>query len=291
LLKRHSTISHAKFQLESRGESFKEYEDAHKAYWEGIKNVRKKIPSTMRTQVVNRVNLSTFQFGDKDLVVAIGDSGMLVNVAKYVGNQLAILVNPDPYRLDGTLATCKIEDFARTLDEVLIDKAKIKKLTMAEARLNDGQILYALNDLFIGMNNHQSARYRIEYNEKVENQSSSGIVVSTGTGSTGWLTSIVTGANTIAGVEANKNLPVPFLGNENYLMFVIREPFPSVATGTSIVYGRILPDQGLKIVSNMGDKGIIFSDGMSEDFIAFSTGMTTTIQPSEKKVNLVVRTK
>jgi len=55
---------------------------------------------------------------------------------------------------------------------------------MARARLNDGQELLALNDLFIGRRTHVSARYALRVGDYVEDQSSSGIIVSTGAGST-----------------------------------------------------------------------------------------------------------
>lgn len=69
---------------------------------------------------------------------------------------------------------------------------------MARAQLDDGQTIDAVNDLFIGIQSHASARYRIEYRKQVENQSSSGVIVSTGAGSTGWYRSVMTAAAGLA---------------------------------------------------------------------------------------------
>ena len=52
------------------------------------------------------------------------------------------------------------------------------------ARLNDGQRLLAFNDFLIGHRTHVSARYRLTWHGRTETQSSSGILVSTGAGST-----------------------------------------------------------------------------------------------------------
>ena len=74
-------------------------------------------------------------------------------------------------------------------------------MTMAQAELNDGQRLLAVNDLFIGARTHVSARYRLRYQGREEDQSSSGLIVSTGAGSTGWYRSLLTGA---AGIAASR---------------------------------------------------------------------------------------
>jgi SPFH domain / Band 7 family len=84
---------------------------------------------------------------------------------------------------------------SRIKDSLLLDPLGAELfVTMAQATLHDGQTLLAVNDLFIGQKTHTSARYRIRYDDHEEDQSSSGIIVSTGAGSTGWYRSIVTGA-------------------------------------------------------------------------------------------------
>src|SRR6185436_2894538 len=76
------------------------------------------------------------------------------------------------------------------LAQVLSGKARLRSITLAAAQLNEGQRLVAFNDLFIGARAHVSARYRIRFGERAEPQSSSGVIVSTGAGSTGWLSSV-----------------------------------------------------------------------------------------------------
>ena len=225
LLKRHTTTSQARFYLESAGQSYEFYQQDHKNYHENLKEVVRNIPRTIRTQTIDKDDLSMFKFSNKDLVVAFGDDGLLVNLAKYVGNQPIIFVNADEKRFDGVLATCTTKEFQKALEEKLQDKTYLESLTMAEANLNNGETFYALNDLFIGKKTHVSAKYDIKHNGKEEYQSSSGIVVSTGTGSTGWLTSFATWCKEVC--EKEFPYAVPFSRESDSLIFTVREPFPT----------------------------------------------------------------
>ena len=58
---------------------------------------------------------------------------------------------------------------------------------------------------------------------------------------------------------------------------VVREPFPSKASATSLVFGRVGEDAPLRIRSRMPDSGVIFSDGIEADFLRFTAGMEATI--------------
>ncbi len=287
LLVRHSTASQAKFYLEAAGHSYESYEKAHNIYREGLRATLTSIPTRIRNQTIDKQELATFQFGNKDLVVVVGDDGLLVNVAKYIGKQPVISVNPDEQRFDGVLSSCNVYNFSQTLKKVLEDSAEIQYLTMAEARLDDGQTIKALNDLFVGRRTHVSARYELSYKNARERQSSSGIIISTGTGSTGWMTSVVVGAQAIANGKVAKTEAVPFQRDANYLLFAVREPFPSKVTGTNQVYGKVTRNNPLIIGSDMPFDGVIFGDGIERDYLEFNSGRTATIQPSENKVSLV----
>ncbi len=284
---RHSTTSQAKFYLESSGHSYNSYKVAHETYKNGLKKTLAAIPNKLRTQVIDKTDLGTIQFGDRDLVVVVGDDGLLVNVAKYIGDQQVISVNPDEERFDGILASCNVGNFPYVFERTLEEKTEIQPLTMVEAKLDDGQTIRALNDLFVGRKTHVSSRYSIEYAGRKERQSSSGIIVSTGTGSTGWLTSVMGGAQVIANGEATLSREIPFQRDANYLIFAVREPFPSKITGNSIVYGEVTEENPFIIESNMPEGGVIFGDGIERDYLEFTSGRTATIQPSKNKVYLV----
>ena len=287
MLKRHATTSQIKFYLESRNESYGLYKDEHDAYLAGFEQTLSLMPKSMRLQIINRELLTTHQFAEKDIVVVVGDAGLFVNVAKYVSEQPVIVVNPDQKRIDDVFTSCTPKTFPEILSKTLDGKISIEKLTMAEACLEDGQIIYGLNDIFIGRNSHVSARYELHYNGNSERQSSSGIIVATGSGSTGWLTSAMVGAYAITSGTSYPADKFAFPRGADYLKFIVREPFPSITTGAKIVQGRISARNPLKVVSNIPIHGVIFSDGIEEDYLDFNAGKIVTVKPALKQVHLV----
>ena len=122
------------------------------------------------------------------------------NVNPYLRVAQPILAfNPDPSTIDGILKPLRVEEAGAAIRTVLREDYRVRKVTMARATLGDSQSLLAFNDLFIGRKTHISARYHLTHGRRSENQSSSGIIVSTGAGSTGWVSSVLNGA---AGVVA-----------------------------------------------------------------------------------------
>ncbi|MDP6583260.1 MAG: hypothetical protein QF535_01305, partial [Anaerolineales bacterium] len=87
LQKRHVTRSQVRFYLASQGQSLEVFEARHEGYHQSLDAVQGEIPTRMRSQVVSKDQLATYQFGDSDLVVVVGDEGLVVNAAKYVGSQ------------------------------------------------------------------------------------------------------------------------------------------------------------------------------------------------------------
>lgn len=284
ILVRHTTRSQAQFYLESRGHSFAEYLAAHDAYQRTLSLSLAALPPGARTQVLTIEQVLTYRFRDDDLILAVGGTGLFVNTAKYVGDQRIIFVNADPAHADAALATCNPEELGNLLRNMEEGKHRIEDLTMAEATLDDGQTLLALNDLYIGRRTHVSARYDISHDGRQERQSSDGIIVSTGTGSTGWLTALYAGASALCG---RPYLPVAFPRSANYLSFGVEGPFPSMTNGIAVVKGMVTREKPLKVLSHMPEGGVIFSDGIESDYLAFNAGATATIMPSARSVRLV----
>jgi hypothetical protein len=167
---------------------------------------------------------------------------------------------------------------------------RLQQITMAEAVLSDGQRLVAFNDLFIGVRSHVSARYRISHGARAEEHSSSGVLVSTGAGSTGWLRSVYAGAAAVAeGIGAHVDPRAGrFAWDASELVFVVREPWPSKTTGASIVYGTVTREEPLRIESKMAEGGVIFSDGIEADYLGFTAGLTATVGISDKTASLIM---
>lgn len=293
LVERHGTRGQARFLAENRGESFTGIESAHAAYERSLTDLMASLPAGIRTQRIDRGFLPNFLFGPHDLVVTLGQDGLVVNVAKYLAGQPLVAFNPDPERIDGVLLPFAVATAAATLEAVLAGALPVRHLTMARATLDDGQVVDAVNDLFIGVQSHASARYRLEWRNRREDQSSSGVIVSTGAGSTGWYRSIVTAAagmavslgagRATAGIADRYR----FDAEARELRFSVREPFISRSSHATIVCGPIGPGESLDIVAQMPRGGVIFSDGMEQDFVRFDAGMRARITVSDRQLALV----
>lgn len=294
LIERFNTRAQAQFYIEHLGASFDEYDAAHDAYYRARDAVRDAIPQGVRAQFVERSFLPTFLFGPNDLVVTLGPDGLVVNTSKYLTTQPILALNPDLQRVDGILVPFLYYDARGLFANVLQNKFTRKRISMAQAALNNGQVLYAVNDLFIGVRTHTSARYELRFGGVREHQSSSGIIVSTGAGSTGWFRSILTGAAGVMEhftdapeVEAARE-EYRFDWEAEYLYFAVREPFISKTSSAQMIFGRIEKNQTLDLVSEMPQNGVIFSDGIEVDYLEFNSGTLARIGLAEKKVNLVV---
>lgn len=296
LIMKYNTKSQAKFYIESMGGSFEEYENAHEVYYQSLEKLKKLIPPKVNSQVIERSFLPNFLFGPNDLVLVIGQDGLVINTAKYLDKQLIFAVNPDPSRIDGILIPYDVEEFPKEFKKIKDDKETIQPITIAKAELSTKQSIHGVNDIFIGHKSHMSAKYTITYRGETERHSSSGIVISTGIGSTGWLKGIIFGAAGITnsyqrdyniGIPEEKNYRFPW--DADYLTFAVREPWASKITQTDIVFGKISSSEKLIIESNMPEDGVIFSDGIEKDYIDFISGTIAEITVAEKKVNLVIK--
>ena len=294
LVERFGTRAQAKFYLEHMEVPFDEVEAEHAEYMSALETLKAGMPQLPRHQFIDRSFLPNFLFGDDDFVVSVGPDGLVVNIAKYLANQPIFAVNPDRERVDGILLPFEPWEFEDYMGALLGERFRVKRITMARAELNDGQLLYGFNDLFIGHRSHVSARYRIEFGNRAENHISSGIIISTGAGSTGWLKSVVKGSLAIArevmqvdGLPMHKDMTFDWSSDDLY--FMVREPFESKISDANIVFGRIEPGCYLSVMSHMSENGVIFSDGVEGDFMNFNMGAIASIGVAEKKAHLIVR--
>jgi hypothetical protein len=76
--------------------------------------------------------------------------------------------------------------------------------------------------------------------------------------------------------------------HRGFIARAVREPFVSKLSAASLVFGRIEAGACLEIESRMPHGGVIFSDGIEEDYLAFGSGAVTRIGLAERKVRLIV---
>lgn len=287
LIERFNTAAQAKFYLERMGGDFEAYEKEDAIYKESLSRVQGILSRILKNKIIERSFLPSYLFSEKNLIIVLGPDGLVANTAKYAQGIPILAINPDPARNDGLLLPFQVDSFAAAAEDAVRGKARMIDRSFAEARLNDGQRLLAFNDLFIGAASHVSARYRIAYDDRSEQHSSSGLIVSTRAGSTGWLSSVF---NMAYGIVRTFDQEVehaqPHM-EENELLFAVREPFVSLHSQADICMGLIDSRKSLQLESYMPSGGVIFSDGIEKDFLHFNSGTTVSIGLAKEKARLV----
>jgi hypothetical protein len=278
LLARHGTEGQAAFFLGSRGRGLEEVKHRDRALRTALAAVRAAVPLDWRRAEVERSDLDRFLFAPDDIVAVVGQDGLVANVAKYLDGQPVIGVDPEPGRNPGVLVPHAPAAFGDVLAAVSAGRAATAFRAMVEASLDDGQTLQALNEIFVGHPSHQSARYRLQVDGSEERQSSSGLIVSTGTGATGWCRSIWQQSRSDLG------LPDP---DEPRLAWFVREAWPSPATGTSLVEGELEPGQVLRVVAET-DGLVVFGDGIESDRLSLGWGQQVDVRLAVRTLRLVV---
>ena len=273
----HATRGQAEFFLNRRGQTLAELERRSERLTAAVDGVKRALPEDWVVAQVTRDDLDRFLFADRDIVIAVGQDGLVANLAKYLDGQPVVGVTPAEEASEGVLTATPVKGLPVLLRRVAAQDVTIEHRAMVEATLDDGQSLTALNELFIGHRSHQSARYTITADGRDEDQSSSGVVVSTGTGLTGWARSILTATRRQAA----------FSPEERRAIFFAREPWPSKATGCDLAFGEVAGDTKMAVTSRMNDGGVIFADGIEQDFLKFEWGIRADIRVSDRTLNLV----
>ena len=290
LIERFHTRGQVKFYLEHGGGDFAEYQAEDAAYQRSLAGVRRALDVGVPVQLVDRSLVPTYRFTPGDVVVVLGQDGLVANVAKYARAQPIVGVNPDAQRYDGILLPWQPSEVRTAVAAVLEGRAACRPVTLAVAELNDGQRLLAFNDLFIGARTHVSARYRLRAGDTVETQSSSGVLVCTGAGSTGWVSSVfnmAAGVTAFAGGHARRGVRLDW--EDPRLLYAVREPFISRHSTARIVAGYVPPGGELGFESLMPTGGVIFSDGVESDFLHFNAGSSAQVRAAAEHAMLVVK--
>lgn len=284
----YGTAGQAAFMLAERGRSLDPLRHDHELLAAARAELLGRVPSSWRTAVVERADLPRYLPDPEDVVVVVGQDGLVANTAKYLHDQPVFGVDPVAGPQRSRLALSTVDQVARHLADGLAH-VRISSRTMVAARTADGQRMDALNEIFIGHPSHQSARYELSLpagggsasssagsEARSEAQSSSGVVVGTGTGATGWLASL---ALTDPGAP-----PLPD-AESSELAFFVREAWPSPGTGTALTNGLL--EAGSRLLLQAAcERLVVFGDGIESDRITLSWGQTVSVTASERVLRL-----
>ncbi|MER7536895.1 hypothetical protein ABTX77_19240 [Streptomyces sp. NPDC097704] len=280
LLARHGTHGQAAFFLAARGRSVDAVRERHEHTRAALAEVAGAVPLTWRQTRVERADLDRFLFGPEDVVVVVGQDGLVANAAKYLTGQPVIGIDADPGRNPGVLVRHRPDRARRLLPYAAGAGAAVDELTMVEAVTDDAQRLLALNEIYVGPAGHQTARYTLGLDGTdvpAEPQASSGVLVGTGTGATGWLRSLwEQRSSTLA-------LPAPA---DARLAWFVREAWPSPTTGTTLVEGLLGAGRGLRLTVE-SDRLVAFGDGVESDALELTWGQTIRLTVATSRLRLV----
>ncbi|WP_407320093.1 hypothetical protein UQW22_06500 [Isoptericola halotolerans] len=293
LLDRHGTRGQAEFFLRGRGRGLAEVQARHDALAAARDAVVGALPPGWARADVERADLPRFLVAPEDVVVVVGQDGLVANVAKYLRGQPVLGVDPEPGTNAGVLVRHTVAAATALLRGLTGDatgdradvaasapdpsaRLAVDVLTTVHAELDDGQHLTALNEVFVGHPTHQSARYTLRCAAGSEHQSSSGLLVATGTGATGWWASL---AHDRGGRRAPGR-------SDGRLGWFVREAWPSPATGVRCNEGSVEPsdDVALTVAS---DRLVVFGDGMEDDRLVAAWGQTVTVRAGDEPLRLV----
>jgi hypothetical protein len=280
LVARHGTHGQAAFFLSSRGRDIEEVAERHRRTRRALAEVTAAIPLTWRQSRVERADLDRFLFAPEDVVIVVGQDGLVANAAKYLAGQPVVGIDTDPGRNPGVLVRHRPRDAAALLAGVQAARTGVTELTMVEAVADDTQRLVALNEIYLGAAGHQTARYRLGLEDDggvVEAQASSGVLVGTGTGATGWIRSVWQ--------ERASALPLP-APTEDRLIWFVREAWPSPVTGTSLVAGELTADGRLTLTVE-SERLIAFGDGIESDAVELTWGQRVRVGRAGTALRLV----
>jgi hypothetical protein len=277
LVDRHGTRGQVEFFLRTRGRTLADVQARHDALHQALRDASAAIPADWRRGAVERADLHRFAFAPEDVVVVVGPDGLVANTAKYLAGQPVVGVDPEPGRNPGVLVTFTSAQVQAVLAAVAGGGARWQDRAMVRATIDDGTELDALNDLYVGDRSHQSARYVLALTDgRTERQSSSGLIVATGTGATGWATSI-------AHDRGGAALPAPDSAD---LAWFVREAWPSPTSGVGLTMGALRPGEGLEVLVQ-SDSLVVFGDGLEADRLTATWGQTVRLAVSERRLRLV----
>ena len=241
---------------------------------------QKKALSDMRdafreSMFISADDLTRETAGRAGLVIALGGDNHFQYVSHFLADTPIIGVNYDPASSEG--AVIYFSPCAEHLRDMLLsDTFSVEEWTRLQAEINGMPIMPATSEYFLGEEQRKDmSRYVTEFHGMAEKQKSSGVVVATGAGSSGW-------HNSASGHihPAGKIFPTIDAVAE----FIVTEPYKGRLTHYSMLQRTMGEDDVLVVKSLNDSRGIVTSDAI--EVYPFEIGATAVVRvwPASLKV-------
>jgi len=254
-------------------EDLKDVREAHNEHYRTLNKIKSVLTEKGIEFERSYMPYSEYEdFKGKDLVICIGGDGTILNSAHYVNDKTPVLTVRSDKRSVGALCEIDAEEFEAALEKILNDDFSLEEWTRIEGTLGDKK-LTALNEIYVGVGHSVGmARYELTHNGKTEFQKSSGVVISTGTGSTGWYVHVP---------GADEKFPK----DSKELKYIVRD---AEGNGYELMKGTIRPGDSFYIKSKMNVDGCVSIDGDFEKrMFEFDKGDVIELHVAETPIYVV----
>lgn len=247
--------------------------ESHKAQIEGLEKLKKYFAPN---QFIYRDLLTKEKLLEYELIISYGGDNHYKYVSHFIENQLLLGINSDPKRSEGALTSITSEEIDEFIPKILADNYEINNWTRIKFQIND-KIGFATTEIYLGEKYRKyMSRHIITYEGNEEEQKCSGIVIATGSGSTGWFDSSVRYLSPKGS----------YFGNQEQLAkFIVTEPYRGKLNGSTILCGNIKKGAELKIQSLNDSNGLLITDSIEE--YAFPRGTIATIKVHDIPIKVI----
>jgi NAD kinase len=196
--------------------------------------------------------LTRGELADMDFVVSIGGDGTALSASHFIEDKPLLAVNSSPETSVGALTTLTLEELKEKLEQISKKKFKTENLERIEIAINGKPVEHlALNEVFIASERaYHISKYKIKFKNEEELQRSSGLIFSTGTGSTAWFRS---------------SGGIPFSPQSKFIRMIVREPYCGKNSCKTIKNLEIKEDEQIEVIPLV--KSVLAIDSIREYFL------------------------
>jgi len=248
---------------------------SHERQHNNLNVLKDRIP---QATIISREHMNREHANNADLVIPFGGDNHFQYVSHFLDKTTILGVNSDPFLSEGALTSIRSDKIDEAIERIKSGNFTIENWTRLQVWLNETKVNnYAISEIFIGEERRRDmSRHILEINRKKEEQKSSGIIITTGSGSTGWYDSSIR----YLFPEGNK-----FDKKEKYARFLITEPYRGKLNGYSMLEGKLDYGQELNLYSLNDSQGNLLIDCLDE--FKFLRGDRVKIKISDHPLRVI----